>query len=127
MSKWSHIFGIIKWNNTQGLLEILSEQILKENPSVHYINPYLSLKGSEGDVEFRQDEDELKIIGNLRDVDGLLADKEQIIKDFKEIIQKVDGKGYIEIEYEFEGTTKKVIYQTSPLTGWKFAIGKIMK
>ena len=48
---------------------------------------------------------------------------ESLSKAINEMLSKKEGMA----EYEFEGTTKKVIYQTSPLTGWKFAIGKIMK
>ena len=106
MSKWSHVEGIIKCNNLEGVKQILSEQKFKIEPWEHYSNPYPSLTGSEGDAKFEFDEkdNELKVSGDLRDVNTIPEEKEDIIKDFKKIIELVNGKGYIQIRFEFEGT-----------------------
>ena len=104
MSKWSHVDGTIKCNNLEGLEKIISEQKHYEKPWKYYENPYCSLKGSEGDVCFRRNGNELLISGDLRDVDSISEDRESIIEDFMKIIDTVEGQGYIEIEYESEGT-----------------------
>ena len=104
MSKWSHVDGIIKCGNLEGLDKIIFEQKYYEKPWEYYENPYYSLKGSEGDVCFRKHNDELLISGDLRDVDSITEDRDSIIEDFTKIIEIVNGKGYIEIEYESEGS-----------------------
>ncbi len=107
MSKWSHVIGRIKCRNLEGIRKLLSEQKYSEDPWKHYKNPYNSLKGTEGDVQFSVADhtpDLLLITGDLRDVDDIPTDKEQLLKDFKKIIELTDGQGYIEIKYEFEGT-----------------------
>ena len=106
MSKWSHVEGKIRCKNYGGVKHILSEQKFETEPWEHYNNPYNSLSGSEGDVKFIYNEEktELIISGDLRDVCTIPEEKEDIIKDFKKIIELVEGKGYIQIRFEYEGT-----------------------
>lgn len=136
VSKWSHVDAIIKYENEEGVKQILEEQQFETKPWKHFNNPYSSLVGSEGDAEFYLDveDKELRIRGDLRDVGKILEDKEQIIKDFKQIIDKVNGKGYIEIEYDYEGTIvveyygEKIKYRIFPQPdGWNVYYKEIVK
>lgn len=104
MSKWSHVSGSIKCKNPEGVKKLLATQKFTSEPWRHYTNPYSSLKGSEGDVGFKGEGDELHLHGDLRDVGTIPEDRNQLLKDFQEIIKLVDGQGYIELEYEYEGT-----------------------
>lgn len=106
MSKWSHADGSIYCRNMEGVKTLLASQKKNEKPWVYYETPYNSLRGSEGAAHFEYDKDKrvLNLSGDLRDVGTIPEEKEELVEDFKKIIKLVDGSGYIELEYEYEGT-----------------------
>jgi len=43
-----------------------------------------------------------------------------------EAVKTMLAQDHGSVTYEFEGTTREVMFQASPLTGWKFALGTIL-
>ena len=107
MSKWSHADGYIYCRNLDGVKTLItSQKLIKRDYGSYYTNLYISLEGSEGDAHFEYDKDRrvLDLRGDLRDVGTIPEIKNLLLKDFKDIIKLVDGCGYIQLEYENEGT-----------------------
>lgn len=51
-----------------------------------------------------------------------LLGNETLATAIKEIVSRSEGS----VEYVFQGTNRVVFFQTSPLTGWRIVLGKVM-
>jgi len=51
-----------------------------------------------------------------------LLGNETLATAIKEIVSRSEGS----VEYVFQGTNRAVYFQTSPLTGWRIVLGKVM-
>jgi len=106
MSRWARVEAIIRIRNPEGAKKILSEQKHVESLWSYYTHPYRAFSGSEGDACLSVNEEftEFYITGELRDVECSEEQIELLKEDFKKIIELTNGQGYVEMNFDYEGT-----------------------